>query len=53
MVVIPLKLIVLFKLHSLRVGPLVVPLFAHDKLMVGDERQYSMYLADGAAGEIG
>ena len=28
---------------------LVVLLLLHDKLMVGDERQYSMYLADGAA----
>ena len=31
----------------------MVLLLLYDKLMVGDERQYSMYLADGAAGEIG
>jgi hypothetical protein len=53
MVVIHVEQIVLFKLDSLRVEPLVVLLFLHDKLMVADERQYSMYLADGAAGEIG
>ena len=31
---------------------LVVVLFLLDKLMVGDERQYSMYLADGAAVDV-
>ena len=48
-----LKKVVPFKLHSLRAWPLVVLLHLHDKLMVADKRQYSMYLADEAAGEIG
>jgi hypothetical protein len=41
-----LKKVVPFKLHSLRAWPLVVLLLLHDKLMVADKRQYSMYLAD-------